>query len=254
MLFRSTSAYRGGFFAKFFDAEVARITAYDQARPNYAMLCELPVRLKAHTEGLAAQVAAATATRTAIERAALEADGIAALEAEFAAVKAEVDAGNAGLASVQSDIATLDASHAVLVSGDDPQLDRALAKVAEGLAATDLQTLYAQAFATPTPEDEKVVREIEDLGKRVAAAEAEIAQTREVIRQTAQRRADLETARDRGRSSGWDRPGWTFGSEEALGRVIGGIVGGLVASPDLWNVLLGGMHQRPRAEIGRAHV
>ena len=123
-----TSAYRGGFFAKFFDARVARIAAYDQARPNYAMLCELPVRLKAHTEGLAAQVAAATATRTAIERAALEADGIAALEAEFAAVKAEVDAGNAGLASVQSDIATLDASHAVLVSGDDPQLDREIGR------------------------------------------------------------------------------------------------------------------------------
>lgn len=241
-----TSAYRSGFFVKYFDARVARVCGYDQARPNYAMLCDLPVRLKAHAEGLAEEVAKATAARTAIERRALEADGIAALEAEFAAAKAEIDAGNQDIASVQADLTTLDASHAVLVGGEDPQLTRALDEVASALAGTDLQTLYADAFATPTPEDEKIVRRIDELAKKVTAAEAEIAQTREAIRQTAERRSQLEYTRDRARTSGWDRPGWTFGSEEMLGRVIGGIIGGIVSSPELWNVLLGGMRQSHR--------
>ena len=239
-----TSAYSASFFVKFFDAKVARVAAYDDARPNYATLIDIPVRLKAHADGLAEEVEKARAARTAIEREGLEADGIEALEKEFADAKALVDAGNAELASHQSELTTLDASHGALVSGDDPQLTGALDRVAQSLAATDLQTLYAQAFATPTPEDEKIVRRIDDTAKEIAALEDEIARTREVIRQTAQRRADLEYARDRGRTSGWDRPGWTFGNEQALGQVIGGIIGGIVSSPELWNVLLGGMHQR----------
>jgi hypothetical protein len=245
-----TSAYSASFFTKFFDAKVARIAGYDDARPNYATLIDIPVRLKAHAEGLAEDLDKVRAARTAIERAALEADGIEALEKEFAAAKALVDAGNAELASHQTELTTLDASHGALVSGDDPQLTGALDRVAQSLAATDLQTLYAQAFATPTPEDEKIVRHIDDLGKEIAAIEDEIARTREVIRQTAQRRADLEYARDRGRTSGWDRPGWTFGSEQALGQVIGGIIGGIVSSPELWNVLLGGMRQRRQPDTG----
>lgn len=239
-----TSSYSASFFVKFFDAKVARICRFDEARPNYATLIDIPVRLKGHADGLTEEVEAARAVRTAIERKALEADGIEALEAEFAQVKALVDAGNAELASAQNQLSTLDASHGALVSGDDPQLTAALDRVAQSLAAKDLQTLYADAFATPTPEDEKIVRRIDELGKEIASLGDEIARTREVIRQTAQRRSDLEQARDRGRTSGWDRPGWTFGNEQALGQVIGGIIGGIVTSPELWNVLLGGMRQR----------
>jgi hypothetical protein len=235
-----TSAYGGGLVTRFFDAKVAKVCGFIEARPNYAMLVDLPVRLKGHATGLAQDADTVRAARTAIERAALVADGIEKLEAEFAAVKAEIDDGNKGIASVQNDLATLDASHAALASGDDPQIARALDEVARSLAATDLQTLYRDAYATPTPDDEAIVRHIDELAKTVAGAEADIVRIRETIRQTAARRADLEENRDRFQRSGYDRPGVTFGNDQLLGSLIGGVIGGIVSSPDLWRAILGG--------------
>lgn len=248
-----TSKYAAGPFVRFFDRKVARVCGFIEARPNYAMLLEIPLRLREHADRQLAKVAEVTAKRTAIERAALEADGIVKLEAEFAAIRAEIDAGNAGIASVQTDLATLDASHGALVSGDDPEIARALEGVADSLASTDVQTLWAQAYATPTPEDEKIVQRIEDYGQAIAQAEAEIAETRATIREVARRRSELEETRDRFRKSGYDRPGVTFNNESMLGNIIGGIIGGIVSSPELWRVILGGYqapHRRSDGNFG----
>ncbi len=244
-----TSKYTAGPFARFFDRKVAKVCGFIEARPNYAMLLEIPLRLREHSDRKAAAVAEVVAKRTAIERAALEADGIAKFEAEFAAVKAEIDAGNAGIASVQADLATLDASHGALVGGDDPEIARALEGVAESLASTDIQTLWAQAYETPTPEDEKIVQRIEHYGAAIAQAEAELAETRATIRETARRRAELEETRERFQRSGYDRPGVTFNNESMLGNVIGGIIGGIISSPELWRVILGG-YQAPHRRSG----
>ena len=244
-----TSKYAAGPFVRFFDRKVAKVCGFIEARPNYAMLLEIPLRLREHADRKAAMVAEVTAARTAIERAGLVADGFEALEVEFAAAKAEIEAGNAGIASVQTDLAALDASHGALVGGDDPEIGRALEGVAESLASTDLKTLWAQAYATPTPEDEKIVQRIENYAEAISRAEAEIAETRATVRDVAQRRAELEATRDRFRTSGYDRPGVTFNNESMLGNIIGGIIGGIVSSPELWRVILGG-YQAPRRHDG----
>ncbi len=245
-----TSAYAASVFARYFDRKVARLCNFVETRPNYAMLLEIPVRLKAHADRLREVVAARVAERTKIERQALEASGIVALEQEFAKVKAEIDAGSAGLSAIQSELATLDASHTGLVGGDDPALSRALEGVAASLAGTDLKTLYADAFATPTPEDEKIVRRIEEIGGKIAAIDHDVATTRAAIEEVMRRRSGLEDTRDQFLRSGYDRPGVTFSNENMLGQVLGGIIGGLVANPELWRVLLGGYHAAPRRDGG----
>ncbi len=235
-----THEYRAGPFVRYFDRKVAKLCAFIDNRPNYAMLTEIPVRLRAHVERQREQVAARVAERAKIERVALVADGIEALEAEFTAVKGVIDAGNAGIASTQNDLATLDASHDALVSGNDPALTRALEQVAASLEGTDLKTLYADAFATPTPEDEKIVRRIEGLLNGIARAEHELQTTRDAIRETARRRNELETTRDQFQRNGYDRPGVGFNNENLIGQMIGGIIGGIISSPELWRVILGG--------------
>lgn len=239
----ATGRYSAGPFVRYFDRKVASLIGFVGARANYAILTEIPVRLAAHVDRLKVDLAERVAERVAVERKALVADGIETIEAEFAAVKAEIDAENAGIAGAQTELTTLDASHGALVSGDDPALGRALDAVAASLVEADLKTLYADAFATPTPEDEGVVRRIEELGNAVAKAEHEIAETRETIRETARRRNELEATRDRFVTSGYDRPGVSFNNENMIGQMIGGIIGGIITSPELWRVILGGYHE-----------
>jgi hypothetical protein len=237
-----TGRYTGSGLTRALDAKVARIAAFDEARPDYALLTEIPLRLRAHADRLAAELKERIAARTAIERIALEADGIVALETEFAKIKSEIDAGNADLASVQSDLATLDAGRGALIGGDSPEIAGALDEVARSLAHQDLQTLYARAYRTPTPEDEKIVRRIEELGAAIPSADAEVARLREQISATAAHRGELETTRDRFRQAGWDRPGITFTNESAIGNITSSVVGSLIGNV-LWSVLSAAVHR-----------
>src|SRR5215203_244122 len=45
-----TADYRAGFLARYFDRKVARLVGYDKARANYAMLNEIPIRLREHAK------------------------------------------------------------------------------------------------------------------------------------------------------------------------------------------------------------
>ncbi|WP_425645305.1 hypothetical protein [Agrobacterium leguminum] len=75
-----TSTYRGGPLARYGDGYVARVVNYEPARQNYFTLTEIPKRLREHADRLKADVDAEQDKLTAIERAALEADGISGLE------------------------------------------------------------------------------------------------------------------------------------------------------------------------------
>ena len=52
-----TGAYRASNLVRYFDRKVARLVGYQDARVNYAMLLELPVRIREHAERLKAALA-----------------------------------------------------------------------------------------------------------------------------------------------------------------------------------------------------
>jgi len=53
-----TSRYRAIPLVRYFDRKVARHIGFDDARRNYAVLIELPVRLREHAERLRAELGA----------------------------------------------------------------------------------------------------------------------------------------------------------------------------------------------------
>ena len=53
-----TPRYRAAPFVRHFDRKVARLVGFDDARRNYAVLVELPVRLREHAEQLRAELGA----------------------------------------------------------------------------------------------------------------------------------------------------------------------------------------------------
>ena len=64
------------YLVRFFDRKVALLVDYQGVRPNYAMLQEIPARLREHAKGKRADLDAAKAQLADIERRALVADGV----------------------------------------------------------------------------------------------------------------------------------------------------------------------------------
>src|SRR5215212_7664412 len=72
-----TAEDRSGNLVRFFDRKVARLVGYAKARANYAMLNEIPERLREHAERMKGEIAAERAQLTAVERKALVKAGVA---------------------------------------------------------------------------------------------------------------------------------------------------------------------------------
>lgn len=254
-----TSAYRGGALARLGDGWVARVVAYEPARQNYAMLTEIPKRLRAHADRLTAEVAAAEEALAAVERAALEADGIVGLETAHAAAVAALDAADGRIADLERDEAALERERQGLL--DDTAgsgLATALDELADSMRREGLRALLDEALKTPTPEDERIVLRLQEIEAELKRLDGEIEEARRVAVDLAGKRAALERSRDEFRRSGYERGGGGFGNEALIGQVLAGIVEGVLSSRDLRDALRSGYRpgtdheDRPRASSRRS--
>ena len=219
---------RSGFFVRFFDRKVAGLVGYRDARANYAMLREIPLRLREHAKNKQSDVETAKARVAEVERQALIADGIEPLEAKGAVARAAVEKAEQAVATITAALQAIEAEREK-VTGDDAVHGRAADLLAETLAREDLRQLYDDAVRTPTKADDQAISAISAARSKLQQADGEAAQIRAQIREMAGRRGELEGARDRARSVGYHDPRGTFGGsgQDVLGQVIGGILGGM---------------------------
>jgi len=240
-----TAEDRSGPLVRFFDRRVARLVGYDKARANYVLLNEIPQRLREHAERMKAEIANARERLTALERESLVKAGIGPLAVRARAAKADLDQAERQLAEAKAALAALDREHdASVLQGEGPYRD-AIELLATADAQENLQALYREAMATPTPEDDAIVRRIEAADGAIRRAEREMDGLRARLRDLAQRRATIERERDVFRQQGYDQPYGRFDNGSTIGKVLGGILGGVIGSAVLRDTLNGGFHRQP---------
>jgi hypothetical protein len=237
--------YRASPLVRYFDRKVAKLIGYDKARANYALLNEIPVRLREHATRVREEVEAEGRRLQVLERAALVQAGIEPLEAKLGEAKGALDEAERNLAGAKADLAEFDRVYDGSVLHGDAAYREAVEFLANAQAQQDLTRLYREAVRTPSPLDEGLVRRIESIETALGEAEKKIGSIERQARDYAQRRAVVERERDEFRRRGYDHPAGTFGNENVLSSVLGGILGGLLQGAVLRDVLQGGYHRRP---------
>ena len=239
-----TSAYRGRGLTRFFDRRVAALVGYDRARANYALLNEIPVRLRAHADRVMQDLAREKTRLKEIEKAALTAAGNDTVQARVAEAKAKLDSAEGTLAKASQALAQIERQHD-RAAEDDALYRDAVELLAKSDAAQDLQALYQAAIRTSDPKDESIIKRIETLEAGIGRAEAELGNIRREKKELAARRRQIERERDEFRRRGYDNPFGTFGNERVLATVLGGVLGGILQGTVLRDVLNQGYHRSP---------
>ena len=241
-----TAAYEAGNIARMLDRIAADFIGYPNARASYAMLIEIPARLREHA---VRQRKAADDVRMAIaalERQAMIDAGIEPKERALAEARHKLAAADADAERRRAQLRQVeDQRSATLGGANDTTYADALKTIAEGDAQDDIGTLYNEAKRTETPTDDMIVRRIGGLDERLAALDKELADLRKSAREMADRRTEVERVRDRFRASGYDHPNATFRNESEIGQVLGQVLEGVVRSGILWDILRGGFGTRP---------
>jgi len=241
-----TSKYTAGNLARTIDRAVAEFVGFSGARANYAMLIEIPVRLREHATARRAAAQTEHEALADIERRAMVAAGIEAKERALSEARYKLASAEKTLEAKQEQLKTFEDQRRGLIDKDGgvPGYEEALATIAEADAHDDIATLYREARRTPTSADEAIVRRIEEIDAQIAKVTAEIADLRRTARDVAQRRGEVESVRDRFRGAGYDHPNATFGNGEEIGRMLAAILEGVVRSGILWDLIRGGFRTR----------
>ena len=226
---------RSGALTRFIDGWVARLIGYSGARANYALLNDLPSRLREHVSYMRKELQAEEARLKTIEREALVNAGIGPLEQRATDSEAALDAAEKTLADARTALAELDSKYKAVLDGSPYQ--QAVELLAKADAARDLHVLRAEATRTASLKDEALLRSIEEIETAIGRAEQELGTIRKEMRELASRRSQIEHERDEFRSKGYDNPYGTFGNEQVLGNVLGGILGGILQGSVLRDVL-----------------
>ena len=228
---------------------MARLVGYDTARPNFYTLNEIPRRLSEHAERLAQEIEGEVERRALVERAALEAAGVKSLEDALDGAEKDLAQATSRLSQAKAQLSKLDRDQ-VATSEMSTDYIRAVETLVEGLGRQDLRTLYQQALQTPTPEDERIVLQLQEGEQAIARTEAQIGQIRQAAVQLASKRAELERSQGNFRQSGYDNSRGGFINGDLIGSILGGIIAGSLSSSNFSDALREGYRQRQSPPSG----
>ena len=229
-----TSGYRAGPLTRLCDGWIARFIGFREARASFAMLDEIPRRLREHAERCRAEAAAERERLAAMEAEALKEGDAAARRAELDEAEARLDAIDDRIEANDAALIEAETRRARVLSGEDPVFAAALGAVEQALRRQDLRTLRAHAVRTKPSEDDAAVQRLEVLEAEEQALSAELEQLKA---EQARQRKELEeigSLRRDYRRRGYHRGTFDAAGGALLGSILGQVLGGAISRDDFW--------------------
>ncbi len=219
------------------DGWVAGLCDYGKAHRDYGLLLEIPVRLRAHADELAARAAAERARVVELEDAALAADGATELQDRLTGAQRDLDAAEQAVVVAEARQDRLCAAEQALNAGRDPFTNRAESLLEQQMANEDVATLRQDALATATDADDELVRAIgrarsaaDGVRPQLAAAERDL--------ETANRRVtDVERIERDFRAQDYESSNSVFDDDFDIGFLLGGLLRGSMRRSEVFQQL-----------------
>ena len=232
-----TADYAANPLVRFFDKHVAKLCHYHDARPNYAMLLEIPARLREHATQRRAAADREFEALTAIERAAAEADGIPALREAVAAAERTIDAIDDRIQEAEQRVRQLMEAKASYAAGEDELFQQALAALVGQFEREGIMSLRRQAEATKTAADDRLVQELAEIDQQQAAMDETLARHKQLYTRSIDRLQQLEEVRHRFKRERYDDVHSSFTDTALLSVILHEFLRGVASSDDLWGTL-----------------
>ena len=229
-----TPDYKGGYLTRWGDGYVARIIGYDEARQNFFMLNEIPLRLKKHVENMRKKLESLQDEMQAAFQQELEHDGIAPFDQQIQDLtNSQTDCTNT-IKSLENSLKETEAEYLDLLDGNHQQgMNAILADLIASLKRTDIHNLMQDALATPTPDDEKIVTAITQQETGIDAAQKQLLKLRTQLNDTTRIKAEINRSREDFQNAGYTYQDTLFDNDREILMIINAILTGTMTSRSL---------------------
>jgi hypothetical protein len=229
-----TRNYRANNIVAWLDGMVARLVGYPEARPNFAMLNEIPMRLREHAERQQQIAIEAREKLNDLANAAIDAEGGKPVREKLNAATARIAEIDAEMVSVEDQRDDLAKQQRDLAQGSDPAFAAAISALAETLQRNDMQTLLAEARQTQTGQDDTIIKQIDDARSRAVEEENETKDHKSRLKTLAARRRELEDIQYEFKKANYDNPRSTFREDKLVGDLLNDFLRGGISAAGYW--------------------
>lgn len=247
-----TKNYRVNNLVAYLDGLVAGMVGYPEARTNFAMLNEIPLRLREHAERQHQAAEAAAAEVEALEDKAIDAAGGKPLRQSLADAEARIAAIDEETVKLEDQRDEKAKHQRDLAQGTDPAYSDAVTGLAVVLEREDIKTLLADARATRTAQDDTIVQQIDDIRRRVADEEEDTREQKARLKTLAARRRELEDIQYEFKKQGYDNPRSTFREDRLVGDLLNEFLRGGISAVDYWGRWRGSQNWTGGSAPGRS--
>jgi hypothetical protein len=229
-----TPDYAGSGLTRMLDGWVAKRINYADARSNYFMLTELPLRLREHAERQKAIAAREAQKLRALETRALQVDGILQKKEALETARKEIEAVEARIEEAEKRHQTFLEKRASYSGAADEIAQQAIQLQVSEIKNEPLANLYREAKSTSRPEDDVIVSRIRDLMEEEQSLSAEIENLQAEVRRHQNSFQELEELRRRFRRSHYDSGHSYFPGGFDLGSLLALLLAGRASGGDVW--------------------
>jgi hypothetical protein len=233
-----TSRYSAGSLTRFLDRKVAELCDYQAARPNYAMLLEIPARLKEHANRVRRNADESFAALEAMEVAAANADGIPALRTAVEQAEAALRASDERIRQQEEDVNRLLQERARYAAAEDQYFNKSISTLVVEFEREGFFSLRQLAEATLTAEDDRIVQQLTDIDQRNGQQQDALDNHRQMHSRQLGRLKELQGVRRNFKRERFDDMHSAFDNTGLLAVIMNEFLRGVASSDDLWGTLL----------------
>ncbi|WEK03593.1 MAG: hypothetical protein P0Y65_15525 [Candidatus Devosia phytovorans] len=230
-----TASYRANNLIRFFDSKVADLVGFAKARPNFAMLNEIPLRLREHAERQFENARKAEDEVDALETRAIDTAGGKPMREAMETTQQRIDALDSEIVATEDRRDEASKALGQLSQGGNPAFQDALGELATALGREDIQTLLAEARRTRTGQDDTIVAQIDEARARSKEETSETRELNERLKTLAARRRELEDIQWEFKKQRFDDPRSTFRDDKLVGDVLNDFLRGGISAASYWD-------------------
>jgi DNA repair exonuclease SbcCD ATPase subunit len=230
-----TPDYSGGGLTRMLDGWVAKMINYADARSNYYMLTELPLRLREHADRQKRLAAQAVQKLRDMEAAALAVEPITQNNKLLQAAQTSLQESESRIEEEEKRHVSLLEQRSAHASGSDELSRQAIELQVSEIKNDSLTNLYMQAKMTNSPDDDVIVSRIRELQDQEKALLAEVQNLQSQIDQHQKNYREIEGLRRRFRRRSYDSDHSVFPGGFELAALLGLLMSGRASGGDVWD-------------------
>ncbi|MBU2583300.1 MAG: hypothetical protein KJ622_16450 [Alphaproteobacteria bacterium] len=229
-----SNEYRPHWLIRIGDDWIARLVGYSEARANYAILNEIPDRLREHVDLLADNVADAGARVQALEAKRINEIAGIDLTGALADARTRQAVNNKTLEAVEAEISEISLQLNRYAEGLDQSFQEAVAMSAGFLQQESYQQLIMLARRTVEPTDDRIVSRIGEVDRKTTDLERTLDERRKDLDKVSAKRKELIEIAAKFRRNYYDDDASEFELDDIAEDALEALIKGVITGADYW--------------------